>query len=178
MLVLKVAKFYTRLISQRWYLDTLDESVTTLENKPVISNKEFNKPGNTIHINFSHLENICGSHIFTKHISHEMVHRKQWEKGFGIFKKVLNLAIVTNRAEELYEIHKKLVKEMENEIKSQNSQAITENNELQEFAHTINNPISVKTKEESGSNAEKININKRKYDICGLEGYNARTCQS
>ncbi|CAG8621619.1 13585_t:CDS:2, partial [Gigaspora rosea] len=200
---LKVAKFHTRLIPQHWYLDTLDESVTTLENEPVISivsNEEFNKPGNAIHIDFSHLEDIHGSHIFTKHISHEM--------------KVLNLAIVTNRAEELYEIHKKLVKEMENEIKSQNSQAITENNELQEFAHTINNPVSVKTKgrsskrnkafndvtnilnskntkskmpriildsrndmsdTESISDTEETIVNKRKCGICNMKGHNSRT---
>ncbi|RIB21559.1 hypothetical protein C2G38_2176301 [Gigaspora rosea] len=160
MLVSKVAKFHTRLILQRWYLNTLDESVTTLENEPVISivsNEEFNKPGNAIHIDFSHLEDICGSHIFTKHISHEMVCRERWGKGFGMLKKILNLAIVTNRAEELYKIHEKLVKEMKNEIKSQNSQAITENNELQEFAHTINNPTSVKTKGRSSKRIKAFN---------------------
>ncbi|RIB14386.1 hypothetical protein C2G38_2322942 [Gigaspora rosea] len=102
-------------------------------------------------------------------------------KGFGMLKKVLNLAIVTNRAEELYEIHKKLVKEMENEIKSQNSQAITENNELQEFAHTINNPVSVKTKgndmsdTESISDTEETIVNKRKCGICNMKGHNSRT---
>ncbi|CAG8453906.1 16036_t:CDS:2 [Cetraspora pellucida] len=38
------------------------------------------------------------------------------EKGFGIMKKALNLAISTGRSEELYEMHSRLVNKMENEI--------------------------------------------------------------
>ncbi|CAG8646817.1 2199_t:CDS:2 [Cetraspora pellucida] len=64
---------------------------------------------------------------------------------------------MTNRTEELYEIYAKLIKEMENKIKSQNSQVITENNKLQEFTCTINNPISIKTKGRSNKRIKAFN---------------------
>ncbi|CAG8608969.1 1931_t:CDS:2, partial [Cetraspora pellucida] len=179
-----------QLIASLEWTKIIEVCVTTFESEPVISlmsNKEFNELGHAIHIDFSHLEDTCRNHIFTKHISREMTRREQWEKGFGILKKALNLAIMTNRTEELYEIYAKLIKEMENKIESQDSQVITENNKLQEFTCTINNLISIKTKgrsrnnmsdTESISNMEETPVNKRKCGICNLKGHNARTCSN
>ncbi|CAG8664040.1 15791_t:CDS:2 [Cetraspora pellucida] len=63
-----------------WYLNRLVKSVTIFESEPVISlmsNEEFNELGYAIHIDFSYLKDICRNHIFTKHISREMMHREQ-----------------------------------------------------------------------------------------------------
>ncbi|CAG8595724.1 5353_t:CDS:2, partial [Scutellospora calospora] len=61
-------------------------------------------------------KSIRGQHVFTQEIHHEFILKQQWGKGFRIMKKALNLAISTGRAEELYEMHSRLVSEMENEI--------------------------------------------------------------
>lgn len=59
-----------------------------------------------------------------------MTQKQQWGKGFGIMKKVLNLAITTGRVEELYEIHEKFSKELESEM----AQTV-QGNDVTEFAH-------------------------------------------
>ncbi|CAG8801145.1 19681_t:CDS:2, partial [Gigaspora rosea] len=144
MLVSKIAKFHIGLVPQHWYLDSLIESITTLENEPVImvvSNEESNELESMVEVDFTYLENICGNHIFTKPISHEMRRRQQWGKGFSMLKKVLDLAIITNRSDELYEIHTNLIKEIESELEKSQS-----DNQLQEFTRSINNPIGIRPK--------------------------------
>ncbi|CAG8767490.1 4119_t:CDS:2, partial [Gigaspora rosea] len=77
-------------------------------------------------------------------LHHEMICRSQWGKRFGMMKKTLNLAIITNRTNELYKIHENLTKEMELELIEENNQ--TKDNNTKEFAHTISNSINIKTK--------------------------------
>ena len=72
-------------------------------------------------------------------------------------KKTLNLAIATGRTEELYKIHLKLAKEMETEIVSQ----VKNGNDIIEFASTINNPISIKTKGWKPKGFDYINANRK-----------------
>ncbi|RIB20958.1 hypothetical protein C2G38_2177959 [Gigaspora rosea] len=79
-----------------------------------------------------------------KTVHHEMICRSQWGKRFGMMKKTLNLAIITNRTNELYKIHENLTKEMELELIEENNQ--TKDNNTKEFAHTISNSINIKTK--------------------------------
>ncbi|RIB03901.1 hypothetical protein C2G38_2048894 [Gigaspora rosea] len=72
---------------------------------------------------------------------------------FGIMKKTLNLAIAAGRVEELYEIHKNFTGQMENKVVSRSG------DDHAEFALTINNPVSVRTKgRPKGSNNVNSNI--------------------
>jgi hypothetical protein len=169
------AKFHIGLVSQRWYTDALimEGNSTQLLSEPAISaisNDEFGTVEYNVQVDFSYLENIRGCYVFTEEIREEMTQKQQWGKGFGIMKKTLNLAIATGkilsllnsdsigiqilpffiynyfyiatgRIEELYEIHEKLAKEMEIEV----AQAV-QGNDITEFAHTISNPISIRTK--------------------------------
>src|SRR5579871_2958811 len=73
-------------------------------------------------------------------------------KGFGIMKKVLNLAIATGRVDELYEIHEKLSKELESEM----AQTV-QGNDVIEFARTISNPLSIITKGRKPKNVNGVN---------------------
>ncbi|CAG8704291.1 5389_t:CDS:2, partial [Funneliformis caledonium] len=120
------------------------EADSTLSNIPAISllsNNGFGTVEHAVELDFSYLESICGCHVFTKEIHQEMTQKQQWEKGFGLMKKTLNLAIETGRIEELYKIHDKLIKEMESEVTQ-----IVQGNETTEFACTISNPISIRKK--------------------------------
>lgn len=142
------AKFHIALISQRWYTDALIMEGNSMQlSEPVIpsaiSNDEFGMFEYVMETetDFSYLENIRGCYIFTKEVREEMTQKQQWGKGFGIMKKVLNLAIATGRVEELYEIHEKLGKELESEM----AQTVQGNN-MAEFARTISNPLNIRTK--------------------------------
>ncbi|CAG8737238.1 16449_t:CDS:2, partial [Racocetra fulgida] len=159
MLVSNATKFHVWLIPQRWYRDTLVEDVSEFKNEVVItvtSNENVDVFENAMQVDFSHLESICGNHIFTKPINHKMMCRQQWGKGFGMLKKALNLAIMTNRSDELYEIHEELIKEMEMELENQEDNA-TKNNKFEELARTINNPISIRTKGRPGKRIRAFN---------------------
>ena len=79
----------------------------------VVSNQEFGAMEFVAEINFSHLEKIRGNYVFTKEVRQEMSQKQQYGMGFGIMKKTLNLAIMTGRLEEIYELHLKLTKKME-----------------------------------------------------------------
>ncbi|CAB4426215.1 unnamed protein product [Rhizophagus irregularis] len=112
-------------------------------------------------------------------------------KGFGIMKKVLNLAITTGRVEELYEIHEKFSKELESEM----AQTV-QGNDVTEFAHTISNPLSIRTKGQKPKNVngvDKVNLElnegaegegesseskSKRCGVCNQEGYNAQTCSN
>ncbi|CAB5383719.1 unnamed protein product [Rhizophagus irregularis] len=99
---------------------------------------------------------IVSSEYFTKEHHEEMTQKQQWGKGFGIMKKVLNLAITTGRVEELYEIHEKFSKELESEM----AQTV-QGNDVTEFAHTISNPLSIRTKGRKPKNVngvDKVNL--------------------
>ncbi|RIB20942.1 hypothetical protein C2G38_2034806 [Gigaspora rosea] len=84
---------------------------------------------------------------------------EQWRKGFGIMKKALNLAISTGRAEELYEMHSRLVNEMEIEIARNEGRTIEQ--------------VSIQV--EPGQNHERED-KARQCGICHKKGHNARTC--
>ncbi|PKY53695.1 hypothetical protein RhiirA4_472057 [Rhizophagus irregularis] len=112
-------------------------------------------------------------------------------KGFGIMKKVLNLAITTGRVEELYEIYEKFSKELESEM----AQTV-QGNDVTEFAHTISNPLSIRTKGQKPKNVngvDKVNLElnegaegegesseskSKRCGVCNQEGYNAQTCSN
>ena len=156
MLVFSLAKFHVGLVPRRWYTNTsVIEADVALLNTPaisVLSNDGFGAIEHVIHIDLSHLESIHGRHVFTKEVCQEMTRKQQWGRGFGIMKKALNLAIETGRIEEIYKMHEDLVKQMENEV----TQAVQGSN-ITEFAHTINNPISIKTKGRKPKNSSKTN---------------------
>lgn len=145
MLVSSIAKFHIGLVPQRWYTDSAVMEVdSTLSNVPaisVLSDDGFGTVEYAVQLDFSHLESIRGRHVFTKEICQEMTKKQQYGRGFGIMKKTLNLAIVTGRIDELCEIHEKLAKEMESEVAQ-----IVQGDNITEFAHTISNPISIRTK--------------------------------
>jgi hypothetical protein len=155
------AKFYIALISQHWYTDALIMKGNSAHlNEPVIStvsNEEFSTVEYIMEVDFSHLENIRGCYIFTKEVREEMTQKQQWGKGFGIMKKILNLAIATGRVEELYEIHEKLGKEMEGKLAQ-----IVQKNDVTEFAHTISNPHSIRTKGRKPKNVNGIYKGKKR----------------
>ena len=65
-------------------------------------------------------------------------------------KKILNLAITTGRIEELYEIYEKLGKEIECELVQ-----IVQGNNVMEFAYTISNLHSIRTKSQKPKNINK-----------------------
>src|SRR4051794_17336025 len=95
------------------------EADPSFHHKPTISTvpgEEFGTVEHVIEINFLYLETIRDNHVFTKAVREEMSQKQQYGRGFRIMKKTLNLAIVTGRIEELYELHLKLAKEMETEI--------------------------------------------------------------
>ncbi|CAG8623124.1 22587_t:CDS:2 [Gigaspora rosea] len=112
--------------------------------------------------------------------------------------KVLNLAIIMNKSEEIYKIHEKFVREIEKEIESQDGYT-AKKNALEENAkakipridqRNNDNDILVghnarmcknitefsDSEIEETSSIEEPKINKRKCRICESEGYNARTC--
>jgi len=72
-------------------------------------------------------------------------------------KKVLNLAIATGRVKELYEMHEKLNKELESEM----AQTVQENDVI-EFAHTISNLLSIRTKGQKPKNANGVYKSKKR----------------
>ncbi|CAG8825580.1 8949_t:CDS:2, partial [Cetraspora pellucida] len=153
------AKFHIGLIPQRWYLDTLVEDVLVLLEPAIVAglNSQSDVYEYNSHVDFSHLEHIRGKHVFSKSVRNEMMCRLQWEKGFGIMKKTLNLAIITNRTNELYKIHENFTKEMELELIKKNNE--TEHNDPEEFACTISNPISVRTKGRKSKRIKGFNNN-------------------
>ena len=156
------AKFHIALVSQRWYTDALIMKGNSMQSsEPVISstisNDEFGTFEYVMETDFSYLENIRGCYVFTKEVREEMTQKQQWGKGFGIMKKVLNLAIATGRVEELYEIHEKLSKDLESEM----AQTVQENDVI-EFAHTISNPLSVRTKGRKPKNVNGVNKGKKR----------------
>ncbi|CAG8474251.1 14113_t:CDS:2 [Cetraspora pellucida] len=170
-------KFHIGLILQYWYLDTLVKDVSV-----------FFEPAIVAGLN-SQLD-------ASEHIAQE--------KGFGMMKKTLNLAIMTNRTKELYKIHENFTKEMKLELVKEND--YTEHNNLKEFACIISNLVSVKTKgrkpkrikdfndntnmkvycnliilfnnieEASGSMEKRKGV--KKCSICNLKGHNAYTCSN
>ncbi|RHZ51694.1 hypothetical protein Glove_475g15 [Diversispora epigaea] len=87
-------------------------------------------------VNFSYLETIWDNYVFTKEVCEELSQKQQYRRGFGIMKKTLNLAIATGRVEELYEVHLKLIKDMEAEIVGQ-----AKNGDIIKFASTISNLV-------------------------------------
>ena len=146
MLVSLATKFHIRLIPQRWYTNiSIMEADLILSNEPailVVSDDKFDTVEHIVEIDLSFLESIRRCHVFTKEICQEITRKQQWGKGFGIMKKTLNLAITMGRLDELYEFHEKFVKEMEAEITAQTLQG----NDIFEFACTINNPHSIRSK--------------------------------
>ncbi|POG62019.1 hypothetical protein GLOIN_2v1485774 [Rhizophagus irregularis DAOM 181602=DAOM 197198] len=60
----------------------------------------------------------------------------------SIMKKTLNLAIAAGRIDELYEIHARFAKEIEDEI----SEQVINGGDCNDFANTISNPIHVRKK--------------------------------
>ena len=155
------AKFHIALISQRWYTDALImEGNSTHLNEPVISAISNDTVEYIMEMDFSHLESIRGCYVFTKEVREEMTQKQQWGKGFGIMKKILNLAIATGRAEELYEIHENLGKEMEGELAQ-----IVQGNDVTEFARTISNPHSIRTKGRKPKNMNGVYKGKKRKII-------------
>ncbi|CAG8773558.1 11102_t:CDS:1, partial [Gigaspora rosea] len=72
------------------------------------------------------------------------------ESRFGLMKKALDLAVSTSQAKEFYKIYLKLIEEIKNEIARKTKKNLGQDNDLTEFtefAHTINNPISIRLKE-------------------------------
>ncbi|RIB15753.1 hypothetical protein C2G38_2191682 [Gigaspora rosea] len=173
MLVSKIAKFHIGLIPQRWYRDILVANILDLENEAAItvtSNKKYDTSEHPMQVDFSHLESIRGSHIFTKSVNNEMIHRQQWGKDL----------------------------EIEGELENEEN-LIVRNNRPQEFAQTVKNPIGVKTKGRKNKRIEAFNdttntlngekrkeptsdtedetsTNRKKCGVCGLRGHNVRTC--
>ncbi|CAG8792486.1 20490_t:CDS:2, partial [Gigaspora rosea] len=184
MLCSKSARFHIGLILQRWYLDTLVEDASiSLEPAIVVGlNSLSDASKNITHMDFSTLENIHGKHVFSKSVHHEMIHRHQWGKGFGMMKKTLNLAIMTNKTKELYKIHENFAKEMELELMKGNDQIV--HNNFEELAHTIkydkpdnddiSDSIAIIVWKASGSTEERKGV--KKCSICNLKGHNACTC--
>ncbi|CAB4492900.1 unnamed protein product [Rhizophagus irregularis] len=107
----------------------------------VCSNDKYDTIEYIMQMDFLHLESICGSYVFTE-VHQEMTHKQQWGKGFGIMKKTLNLAIAAGRIDELYEIHARFAKEIEDQI----SEQVINGGNCNDFANTISNPIHVKKK--------------------------------
>ncbi|CAB4479910.1 unnamed protein product [Rhizophagus irregularis] len=146
MLLSPNAKFHIGLISQRWYADALImEGNSAFLNEPalsVCSNDKFDTVEYIMQMDFLHLESIRGSYVFTEEVRQEMTHKQQWGKGFGIMKKTLNLAIAAGRIDELYEIHARFAKEIEDEI----SEQVINGGNYNDFANTISNPIHVRKK--------------------------------
>ncbi|CAG8521462.1 7985_t:CDS:2 [Racocetra fulgida] len=83
---------------------------------------------------------------------------------------------MTNRIEELYKIYENLTKEMELKLIKENDQI--EYNDSEEFACTINNPISIKTKGRNSKRIKGFNDKVRKCGICNSKGHNIYTCLS
>ncbi|CAG8665182.1 11571_t:CDS:2, partial [Gigaspora rosea] len=94
--------------------------------------------------------NLIATCFYTRSV-HEFMLKQQWRKGFGIMKKALNLAISTGRAEELYEMHSRLVNEMEIEIARNEGRTIEQGDDLNEFAHTISQRKRRKRSEDSNN---------------------------
>ncbi|CAG8613659.1 12268_t:CDS:2 [Gigaspora rosea] len=129
MLVSPNAKFHIGLIPQRWYQDSFVLEVY-LFSGPVVPATPFEE--------FGAVEDDS---------------KTTMGEEFGIMKKTLNLAIAAGRVEELYEIHKNFTGQMENKVVSRSG------DDHAEFALTINNPVSVRTKgRPKGSNNVNSNI--------------------
>jgi hypothetical protein len=161
MLISPTAKFHIGLVPQRWYTDSsvigADSSLRREPTISVISDQEFGTVEHATEIDFSHLETIRNNYVFTKEVQEEMSQKQQYGRGFGIMKKTLNLALVTGRTEELYEIHLKLAKEMEAEIIGQTKDV----DSITEFASTISNPIGIKTKGRKPKGFDHVNANRK-----------------
>ncbi|RGB31656.1 hypothetical protein C1646_763805 [Rhizophagus diaphanus] len=146
MLLSPNAKFHIGLISQRWYADALIiKGNSTFLNElalSVCSNNKFDTVEYIMQMDFLHLESIRGSYVFTEEVRQEMIHKQQWGKGFGIMKKILNLAIAAGRIDEFYEIYAKFAKEIEDEI----SEQVISGGNYNDFANTISNPIHIRKK--------------------------------
>ncbi|RIB06538.1 hypothetical protein C2G38_2046716 [Gigaspora rosea] len=113
----------------------------------------------TTNVNFSHLDDLRGNHIFITEIHEEMIRKQHWGEGFGLMKKTLNLAIATGRVEELYAIHKDFIGEMENVVKSQ----VSCDDNIAEFALNL---IGIKTKgRPKGSNNANVDIKGKRKQI-------------
>ncbi|RIB13854.1 hypothetical protein C2G38_2040652 [Gigaspora rosea] len=76
--------------------------------------------------------------------------------------KTLNLVIATGRIEELYEIHKNFASKMKDEVVNE----VENGDNIAEFALTISNPTSVKTKgRPKGSNNVNLDIKEKRKQI-------------
>jgi hypothetical protein len=151
------AKFHIGLILQHWYADALImEGNSAFLSEPAISvysDDKFDTVEYVIQMDFLHLESIRGNYVFTEEVCQEMTHKQQWRKGFGILKKTLNLAIAAGRIDELYEMHARFAKEIEDEISDQ----VINRSNCNDFAHTISNPIHIRKKRRKPKDSNQIN---------------------
>ncbi|KAF0400962.1 protein far1-related sequence 11-like [Gigaspora margarita] len=182
MLSSKVAKFHIGLILQRWYLDVLVEDALVLLELAIVAslNNQLDVSECNSEVDFSHLENIRGKYVFSKSVRHEMIHRSQWGEGFGMMKKMLNLAIMTNQTEELYKIHENLTKEI---IKGFNDNTnISKGKNKKQIPQSGYDKLDNDNNTDSDYNLEASNVKERKgvrkCGICNSKGHNARTCPS
>lgn len=80
MLVFLNAKFYIGLIPQHWYQDSFVLGVD-LFSEPVVPATPFEEFGTveyaSINVDFSHLKNLQGTHVFTAKVHEEMTQRQQ-----------------------------------------------------------------------------------------------------
>jgi len=144
------ARFHIGLIPSRWYSDkAISNFEKTLAEETAIScvsEKEFGSFEHTITTSsqFEHINQIRSCHVFTKTVQEEMTKKQLWGRGFGMMKHTLNLAITTGRADELYDYHKRLADEMEQEIATDDNTKA--NNDPLSIARTISNPSKIRTK--------------------------------
>ncbi|CAG8586191.1 11390_t:CDS:2, partial [Scutellospora calospora] len=104
-------------------------------------------------------------------------------KEFGIMKKTLDLVILTERYDKLYEIHLRLSKEIEKELIVNNEESILDNNYSIQIITTINNLIGISSKDNTNQTNfnERLNIQRDELmDITNLEirniTYNCSVC--
>ncbi|CAG8774538.1 10653_t:CDS:2, partial [Cetraspora pellucida] len=178
------------LVPQCWFQDSFALGIDFFSELIILATpfEEFGAVGyDSINVDLSHLESLRGTHVFTAEVREEMTRKQQWGEGFGIMKKTLNLAIATGKVEELYEIHKNFASQIETEIVSQ----VRNGDDNVEFALTVNNPVSVRTKGDRENRVgrprkilQDVDLNvdepskhrERKCGICNKGGHNARTC--
>ncbi|CAG8541645.1 14945_t:CDS:2, partial [Gigaspora rosea] len=89
--VIIFAQFHIGILAKRWFNDRVIQKM-----KRSVMNVQFR------------LEMVK--------ILHYVKNRSLYSKGFGLMKKVLNLAIETGRTEEMYEIHQELIADMEQQL--------------------------------------------------------------
>ncbi|RIB27978.1 hypothetical protein C2G38_2159161 [Gigaspora rosea] len=96
----EIVQFHIGILAKRWFNDRAVEKNEEPSNECAISiqnGQDFGTFEHETQTDFSFIDSMCGQYVFTPRIQHHVKSHSLYDKGFGLMKKALNLAIETGR---------------------------------------------------------------------------------